>query len=143
MKTRGKDMADLKSLKETLDEIKNDLKNKATNDRIDELLAQLAQKEKKVEELEARVANLEGELHVQKTVNLRLERLIDDHEQYGRRTSLRVTGIPKIGPNETANDCKTAIQQELTKLGVTLADNCIDRAHRVGKPKEDGNVVEI
>ena len=135
-------MADFKSLKKTLDEIKDDLRNKATNERIDELLAQVAQKDKKVDELEARVSALEGEISIQKTLNLRLERLIDDHEQYGRRTSLRITGISKTSPNETAHDCKSAVQEEIKKLGVTLDENCIDRAHRVGKPKEDAHGLE-
>ena len=138
MLTRSKGMAEINDLKKTLDEIKSE--NTATNKKIDELIKKLTDKEKKIVDLEARVEALEGEIKLQKTVNLRLEQLIDDHEQYGRRTSLRITGIPK-DQNETALDCVNAVKSEIVKLGIEVPENCIDRAHRVGRPKanEDGS----
>ena len=143
MITRGKAMAEIQQLKKLLDQIKIDLKTKATNEKIDELLLSINEKDKKIDALEVRVEILESQLAIQQTVNDRLERKIDDLEQYQRRTSLRVNGITVKGKNETAEDCLLAVKNEVTKLGFNLPDYCYDRAHRVGRIRRnpDGTMV--
>ena len=66
---------------------------------------------------------------------------MNDSEQYSRRTSLRINGIP-IEQNEKANDCLQKVKTEVAKLGLNLQDSDFDRAHRIG-PAKDSNGVEF
>ena len=61
------------------------------------------------------------------------EKLLDDNEQYSRRTSLRLNGIPYSG-NESAEQSLKKVKDEVFKLGLQndLVDRDFDRAHRVG-----------
>ena len=52
-------MAEIGELRKLLHEIKDELNKKATNERIDELVRKLDEKDKKFESLEARVKELE------------------------------------------------------------------------------------
>ena len=90
MQTRSRNMANILDMQKTLEEIKVQLATKATNDKIDELLKEIREKDKKIESLEARIEALEGKIEVQSKVNSLLERKVDDGEQYQRRLSLRI-----------------------------------------------------
>lgn len=61
---------------------------------------------------------------------------IDDLEQYGRRPSLRIFGIPEKQGEDT--DVEVLKVAEKLKVPISIAD--ISRSHRVGKPvdKEHG-----
>ena len=59
-----------------------------------------------------------------------------DGEQHIRRLSLRVNGIPSDG-RESADDCLSKVKDEISKLGVTVADCEFDRAHRVGRKTDN------
>lgn len=123
-------------IKKQLESIQNDLALKATNEKIDELLGEIKRRDQKISDLEERVSVLEGDLKLQKIINNRLETLIDDQEQYQRRTSLRIWGIPQTH-DEKSSDCLNLAQAEIEKLGAKIPVNCLDRAHRVGKVKQD------
>lgn len=84
------------------------------------------------------IANLreEGELRAEEVKGLKtmvIERT-DEHEQYVRRNSLRIFGIPET-PRESTEDKVLALAAE---MGVTLKMEEIDRCHRVGQ-KRDAN----
>ena len=61
-----------------------------------------------------------------------LEKEVNDIEQYSRRNSLRVSGIPEK-LNESTDELVKKLAED--KLNVCIADQDIDRSHRVGKIK--------
>ena len=140
MLTRGK-MSEITELRELLtkrfDDLSSELEKKASNEKIDELLSKLEEKEQKIDELESRIKVLEQS-------NELLGRKIDDNESYGRRQNLRITGIkqPIDGSKESEDECLQKVKIEIEKLGVTVHSHMLDRAHRVGRIKnaQDGTV---
>lgn len=63
---------------------------------------------------------------------------LNDLEQYGRRSMVRITGIPEEGV-ETAEETTRCIIKEINAkiTGLNLTENDIDISHRLGK--KDGN----
>lgn len=61
-----------------------------------------------------------------------LEAAMDGSEQYSRRNSLRISGIP-----ETVNeDTDKAVLHVAETMGVSVSPSEIDRSHRLGKPSD-------
>lgn len=58
----------------------------------------------------------------------------DNLEQYTRRNTLRISGIPE----ETDEETDKIVLHLASNLGVGLSDNDIDRSHRVGVPGRVG-----
>ena len=95
---KRKSMADIKELKEMLESV-----SKALGDKIDNLTKILDEKVNKIAELENKINLLEEKaIYNDKRYEL-LERKLDDMEQYGRRTSLRINGI-KYNGKESAEE---------------------------------------
>ena len=69
------------------------------------------------------------------TIN-QLQTEINVLEQYTRRNSLRISGIPEK-PGESTDQLVQELASE--KLGVNLRPLDIDRSHRVGLPNSTGN----
>ena len=67
---------------------------KILSDKIDALTKLLAEKDKKIDELETKVVILEEKIAFNDKRFELLERRIDDGEQYSRRTSLSINDIP-------------------------------------------------
>ena len=59
----------------------------------------------------------------------------DQHEQYSRRSCLRINGIDKVN-NESSDDCIAKVVQICNDLNVNITADDIDRAHRVGKERK-------
>ena len=118
-RSRYNKMADTQTLLNKIEEIRNDL-----GSRIDNLVKALEEKDKTIINLETKVALLETRCNL-------LERRLDDSEQYTRRSSLRINGIPSSS-NETAKDCLDKVKGEVAKLGIQVQDCEFDRAHRIG-----------
>lgn len=59
----------------------------------------------------------------------RLQDKVDELEQYGRRTSIRISNIPEL-PGEDTDSIAKKIGHE---IGVPLDDVTIERSHRVGR----------
>ena len=88
--------------------------------------------------MEVKVQVLESKISIVKNVNDLLERKIDDGEQYTRRTSLRINGIPcGEEEKETNKECLIKVKAEIAKLGLDPESLSIDRAHRLGKQRND------
>ena len=113
---------------------------KILSDKIDALTKLLAEKDKKIDELETKVVILEEKIAFNDKRFELLERRIDDGEQYSRRTSLQINVIP-YEKNETAEQCLNKVKEEVVNLGLSLEDCEYDRAHRVGYPTDrDGKL---
>ena len=69
-------------------------------------------------------AVLKGKVH-------EIEKECDGLEQYSRRNSLRITGIPESEENTKTDKIVLDMCKD---IGVTLTESDIDRSHRVGKP---------
>lgn len=91
-------------------------------ERIDERLKRMevsiTAKDKKIEALEAKVEELEKKM--------------DDAEQYSRRTSVRIAGIPE-GNTETNDEVRAKTNALFESIGVSPT---ISRLHRVGPKKK-------
>ena len=62
-----------------------------------------------------------------------LKERVDELEQYGRRNSFRLSGVPESSDENTDEIVKTVAKS----IGVDISDENIDRSHRVG-PKPAG-----
>ena len=98
------------------------------------MLAELKQKDEKLEQLTAEVQELKKEVHVLKTASTRHEEMLDEHEQYSRRNSLRIWSKEPETKEENTDDIVMAYAE---KVGVKLSPWDIGRSHRVGKPTQD------
>ena len=137
-------MADVAELKTLIQGIQADLRNKVTNEKIEELIRKMDEKDAKIASLEKQVDLLNGRIAVVENNNALLERKVDDLESYTRRQNLRIVGIPEPEEGENGDACIEKVKDEISKLDVHLnLDAVIDRAHRVG-PKKDrtGNRVQ-
>ena len=108
-------MAEIQELKKLLEEVKQELVN--NNNKIDIIVAKMEERDKKINELEDKVNHLEDKVCFQVNYCKLLERKLDDGEQYTRRLSLRVNGIPNDG-RESADDCLRKVKNEISNLGV-------------------------
>ena len=85
----------------------------------------LEQKEKEIQDLKQEVAAQKAQISEQSD-------RIAELEQYSRRNCLNFTGVPE---SENENSVQLAI--ELSKMAnVKIDKNDIDRAHRIGRPKQ-------
>jgi len=102
------------------------------NEKIDELNKTVAslsntvhQQEKKIEMLDSQVSVLQNSI-----------KLLNDSrevaEQYSRRLCLRISNIP-YDENEKNENCLQKVKDVLNKLKVNVPDECLDRAHRIGR----------
>ena len=65
----------------------------------------------------------------------------ENSQQYQRRTSVRIVGIPPA-ENETGEECLKKVLDIITDTRLDIPSCCVDRAHRIGKPfkRRDGTV---
>ena len=65
-----------------------------------------------------------------------MDRRNDDNEQYTQRLNLIVDGV-RMNRNETPDDTRDKILNEIDRLGIEIDDLEIDRAHRIEHPYRD------
>ena len=119
-------MSNLADLKKIVLALQEQLKTVATNDKIDDLINTINEKDLKINDLEDRIKELENKY-------ILLVREIDDNDSYTRRQKLRIVGIPDEA-HESGASCLTKVKEEISKLDLPLnLDVAIDRAHRIGK----------
>ena len=91
--------------------------------------------ESKVTSLEAKIAMYESHMN-------ELEIIIDDCEQYSRRSCLKIDGIPlSQNGKESASECIEKVMAVLSEIDVDVSADDIDRSHRVRRKriKNDGS----
>lgn len=79
------------------------------------------------------VFHLKDELH---RTESRTVKTLDDTEQYSRRLCLRINGVT-VTQGETAEECMVKCKGIFHDLNVSIPDDCIDRAHRIGLKKSE------
>ena len=101
MITRGK-TRNMDTVLNTLNEIKEDLKGKATQAQVNNLLVEIHAKDLRIKQFADRLAFMES-------IVQKLEIKYDDNEQYYRRVDLRLNNIPlpTNGVIESSQDCST------------------------------------
>ena len=86
--------------------------------------------ERKIAVHDAHFAALERRLEVK-------EIKIDGAEQYSRRASLRIYGIPPATGTENAEQCEAKVKEVFKEIRVNVPDDMLDRAHRIGKKSKN------
>ena len=110
------------------------LQNIATKQCINELKS-IIEDQKKI------ISNQQKEIDTLKDKVKFLTNENDSFSQYGRRTCLRIVGIPPA-ENETGEECLDKINIFISDANLDIPSCCVDRAHRIGKPfkRKDGTV---
>ena len=67
-----------------------------------------------------------------KQANVKPQNEIDELEQDGRRSYIRINGIPEVS-NESSNDVFNNIVDMFVRADIEDIDQNIDRVHRIGK----------
>ena len=67
-----------------------------------------------------------------KQAYVKLQNELDELEQYGRHSSIRINGIPEVS-NESSADVFNNIVDMFVRVGIEDIEQNIDRAHRIGK----------
>lgn len=87
-----------------------------------------------LQRLEAKIESLEKEVKSEKEKNHSLCEnnmyLVDCLEQYGRRSNLRLYGVPETRQEDTENKVLQIFNEE---MGLQITSDHIERCHRVGK----------
>ena len=93
---------------------------------------QLKSRDDEISALENKIETLEGKLRVIE----RLDKRIDDGEQYSRRVCLQIDNIPLPYGGEKEN-CVEKVAELMKSMDCGLEPSNINRAHRIGKKKTD------
>ena len=120
--------SELESLYKRINNVKSDLKEKAMLSKIDELVAEIRAKDKKIEFPESQVAILQNSVKL-------LSTKCDNNEQYSRRTSVRINNIPlPEHGSERSEDLISNVKEIIGESEAEIPHAFVDRGHRVGKP---------
>ena len=87
----------------------------------------------KIIKLEEKIVQLVGSISLQQTMINRLDVMNDNTQQYQRRSSLRIHGIPV----EDNKDPMTIVSDCCNEMGITIKPEEIDRAHPIGPAHVD------
>lgn len=90
---------------------------------IQHLRSVIIKKEEKITDLDKRVVSLEKQ--------------VDDLEQYSRRNSVRISGLPEY-PNTDPSDVTLYLLNKTMGITPPVQYTDLDRVHRVGKPRSTG-----
>ena len=102
-------------------------------EKIDTLEKKLVEKEAIIDKNSSTIARLDSELKIARNAIDLLSIKEDDTEQYTRRYSLRINGLP-VSDNENVMDTVKNCYEE---LNIDFDRDDFDRAHRTGKPTLD------
>ncbi|KAK7490339.1 hypothetical protein BaRGS_00018500 [Batillaria attramentaria] len=91
-----------------------------------------------VEKYKEQQDDMMSEINSLKGIVKAQDKRLHDYEQYGRRNSLRIYGLPEDARNEPAHQTGMNVRKFCRdKLGVSLAETDIDIAHRLGSRQQD------
>ena len=124
----------IEDLNKSLEEFKNEIVGT-----ICKLEARLDETKKIIDANAVTIERLDSELKiVRNALNLSIKHA-DDNEQYSRRCSLRINGLP-VNKNE---DVKELVKDCYENTGVEFVTDEIDRMHRTGKAVFDNKKKEF
>ena len=98
------------------------------NERIEAYEKEKIEREKQIEDLKEEVHDLKEKL-------IEVDTTLDRHEQYSRRNCLLLHGIKENDHEDTDVLVMSTLKEN---MGADLFPTDIDRAHRIGKKKNDG-----
>ena len=125
----------ISELKQDNIEIKDELRRKASEAKIDELIEEIRLKDEKIAILESKNMLLE------KAVKS-LESRSEANEQYSRRLCLRVSiPVKEDAPRMTSETCLEEMSERFVSAGLSVPDYALDRSHPIGKSYVDDNGV--
>ena len=131
LKTSTEDRFDKQkdSLRETISEICSVLFDSFKKDLKEEMKKEMDEQITKISSENVMFQNQILEL---KQANVELQNELDELEQYGRRSCIRIDGIPEVS-NESSEDVFNNIVDMFVRVGIEDIVQNIDRAHRIGK----------
>lgn len=88
----------------------------------------------KLDQISIQIDKMSCEMTKMCEANVKYQHQINNLEQYTRRNSIRILGVPSSPEEHTTN---LVIDLIADKLDIELTDLDIDRTHRVGKPTGD------
>ena len=91
---------------------------------------------KMMEKLKSTSVMLQKHVKNLKRSNEELQKKREEHEQYGRRLCLRITGLTKKTKEDT-NDVLNQARDLFKEAEVEIPDAVLDRAHRINKENND------
>ena len=119
-----------------------------TNDLLEEQRKEIDVLKSQVQALNNSVTSLKYDLRIVNTrldvsshVNSVLQKQVVDLQQYSRRSTILLENVP-TKRNESTEDVETEVKTILIKnykVDATCLKNEFDKAHRIGKIKEDNN----
>ena len=87
---------------------------------------------KEMDEQITKICMFQNQMLELKQANIKLQNELDELEQYGRRSCIRIDGIPEVS-NESSEDVFSNIVDMFVRVGIEDIEHNIDRAHRIGK----------
>ena len=108
--------------------IKDSLREALRDPEIHQMLASVFQQSLKEE-----ISSLRQTIREKDDIINDLTNRLDALEQYTRRNSVRITGIPETSGQEK-EDTDTVVMKVGEALGLEIKPEMIDRSHRIGKP---------
>ena len=124
-----------------METVRKDIAGLPTKEFLEEAISKVAEKfnekfeekNREIESLKERLDIVEARLAILETLDKRVE----EQEQYSRRVSLRIQGIP-LPSTGSKEDCVKKVNDVFQKLDCGVTIDSIDRAHRIGpKIKSD------
>ena len=129
-----------RSIKELEDRVDHDLteRDSVINDLREQLTSLENSTNSKIEALEKRVTDLEIEKNRSSAIQQLHTRLIDDQNQYSRKTNLIFDGI-NIKSGDKDSHIRNIVLAEIRRLDLDVSSREVDRAHRTGRTFTDKN----
>ena len=106
---------------------------KIDKDAFDALTLKLSDAVNKIEKFDEKMASLQAEVSICKTVNLSLKRRLNQLEQYGRRDNIEISGVP-----ENCQDLQGKTLILLNKINVGVSSSDIVACHPL---KRKGTII--
>ena len=122
--------AEMMAIHQTLDQLRRDIRSEVSG-KIEQLQSTVVALRQEISEKDATIATL-------KTKVAALEGVADEQEQYSRRNSLRLSGLPESPREDIVAETIRTINERM-ELDPPLVIDEIDRLHRVGQQKEGVN----
>ncbi|KAL8593008.1 hypothetical protein ACOMHN_017938 [Nucella lapillus] len=85
--------------------------------------------------IHSKIEGLRATIEAKDRQILKLEDRVDELEQYGRRSSIRITPVPETKGESTVD----IVKQVFKEADIEVTDEMIDRSHRVGKKLSEGD----
>ena len=113
------------------------LESKIVNEldaKLNDLVSEKVSRENEL--MNSRVQTIELKIDLYESHMGNMELKMDDAEQYSRRACLRIYGIPSQ-QNEAVGDCVKKVLELFKEINVTVTEEQIDRAHRIGRKTQE------